>query len=46
MIQGRLRVVVLYKPLEPREGKPRQANKAHYGLQGAIRPYSDLDPLP
>ena len=32
----RLGPLVAYKPLEPREGEPRQPNEAYWGLFGAI----------
>ena len=31
-----------YEPLEPREGEPRQPNKAYEGLLVAIGPYEGL----
>ena len=33
---------ISYKPLEPREGEPRQPNKAYRGLSVAFGPYYGL----
>ena len=32
-------IVESYKPSEPRDGEPRQPNKAYYGLLVDIGPY-------
>ena len=33
------KMIASYKPFEPREGEPRQPNKAYWGLFGPSRPY-------